>query len=122
KYHVPCPHCGGTQILLWGAKTEWGIKWLKTASGVARPETAVYICRHCAAAIEEHKKEGMLANGIWIPDAPGAGLGKRAGFWLNKLYSPLGWKSWTALVEEWEAANEKKRTGDSAPLKKFMNS
>lgn len=122
KYYVPCPHCGEAQLLSWGAKTEWGIKWLKTASGLARPETAVYICRHCAAAIEEHKKEGMLANGVWIPDAPGAGMGKRAGFWLNKLYSPLGWKSWTALVEEWEQAIEAKRTGNSAPLKKFMNS
>ncbi|WP_239253259.1 phage terminase large subunit family protein [Candidatus Nitrotoga sp. M5] len=122
KYHVPCPHCGEAQILTWGAKTEWGIKWLKTATGEARPETAVYICRHCAAAIEEHEKKYMLANGLWIPSAPGAGMGKRAGFWINKLYSPLGWKSWPALVEGWIGANEKKRTGDSAPLKKFMNS
>lgn len=122
KYHVPCPHCGEAQILLWGAKTDWGLKWLKTAGGDARPETAVYICRHCGAAIEEHKKEGMLAGGIWIPDAPGAGLGKRAGFWLNKLYSPLGWKGWPSLVEEWEEAQKKQRTGNSAPLKKFLNS
>jgi phage terminase large subunit GpA-like protein len=122
KYHVPCPHCGEAQILLWGAKTDWGLKWRKTASGEARPETAVYICRHCGAAIEEHKKEGMLANGIWIPDAPGDGLGKRAGFWLNKLYSPLGWKGWPSLVEEWEEAQKKQRTGNSAPLKKFLNS
>jgi len=122
KYHVPCPHCGEAQILLWGAKTDWGLKWLKTESGLARPETAVYICRHCGAAIEEHKKEGMLANGIWIPDAPGAGLGKRAGFWLNKLYSPLGWKGWPSLVEEWEQAQQARQAGDSSPLKKFLNS
>jgi phage terminase large subunit GpA-like protein len=122
KYHVPCPHCGQAQVLMWGAKTDWGLKWLKTEGGKARPETAVYICRHCGAAIEEHKKEGMLAGGIWIPDAPGAGMGKRAGFWLNKLYSPLGWKGWPALVEEWEAAQEANRRGNSAPLKKFLNS
>ncbi len=122
KYHVPCPHCGQAQVLLWGAKTEWGLKWLKSDSGQARPETAVYICRHCGAAIEEHHKEGMLAGGLWIPDAPGAGLGKRAGFWLNKLYSPLGWKSWASLVEEWQAAQEAKLIGNSAPLKKFLNS
>ena len=83
KYFVPCPHCNETQILEWGTKTDYGIKWLKTDGGKARPETAVYICRHCGAAIEEHKKEYMLSNGIWIPDAPGAGMGKRAGFWLN---------------------------------------
>lgn len=122
KYHVPCPHCGEAQVLLWGAKTDWGIKWLKTDGGKARPETAVYICRHCGAAIEEHKKEYMLQNGIWIPDAPGAGMGKRAGFWLNKLYSPLGWKGWPALVEEWEKAQEARLIGNSSPLKKFLNS
>lgn len=122
KYHVPCPHCGEAQVLLWGANEDWGIKWLKTASGAPRPETAVYVCRHCGAAIEEHRKTGMLADGLWVADAPGAAQGKRAGFWLNKLYSPLGWKSWAALVEEWHTAQEKKRTGDSAPLKKFLNS
>jgi phage terminase large subunit GpA-like protein len=122
KYHVPCPHCGEAQVLLWGSKTDWGLKWLKTDGGKARPETAVYICRHCGAAIEEHKKEGMLAQGIWLPDAPGNGLGKRAGFWLNKLYSPLGWKGWPSLVEEWEAAQEARLIGNSSPLKKFLNS
>ena len=122
KFHVPCPHCNEIQVLEWGTKTAHGIKWLKTDGGRARPETAVYICRHCGSAIEEHKKEFMLSNGIWIADAPGAGMGKRAGFWLNKLYSPLGWKSWSALVEEWEKAQEARLVGNSAPLKKFLNS
>ena len=122
KYHVPCPHCGEAQVLLWGAKTNWGIKWLKDAGGKARPETAVYICRHCGAAIEEHCKKDMLAQGIWVPEAPGASLGKRAGFWINKIYSPLGWKGWPALVEEWEAAQVERVKGNSSPLKKFLNS
>jgi phage terminase large subunit GpA-like protein len=122
KYHVPCPHCGERQVLQWGAKEEFGIKWLKTATGEARPETAVYVCRHCGAAIEEHHKNSFLRDGLWIPEAPGAGQGKRAGFWLNKLYSPLGWRSWGALVEKWETAQKEKRTGNSAPLKTFMNS
>lgn len=122
KYHVPCPHCGESQILLWGEKTDWGLKWLKTDGGKARPETAVYICQHCGAAIEEHGKKDMLAQGLWIAEKPGAGLGKRAGFWINKLYSPLGWKGWPALVEEFEAAQEARLAGNSAPLKKFNNS
>ncbi len=122
RYHVPCPHCNELQILEWGTKTDYGLKWLKTESGHARPETAVYVCRHCGATIEEHKKEFMLSNGIWIPQAPGAGMGKRAGFWLNKLYSPLGWKGWPALVEEWEEVQVEKKKGNSAPLKKFLNS
>jgi phage terminase large subunit GpA-like protein len=121
KYHVPCPHCGERQILLWGQKEGWGLQWQKTPSGKARPDTAVYICRHHGCVIAEHAKTGMLQNGIWVPDAPGAAGGKHAGFWINKLYSPLGWKSWPMLVEEWETSIEKQRTGDSAPLKKFKN-
>lgn len=122
QYYVPCPHCAEAQVLVWGASEEWGIKWLKTPSGKARPETAVYVCRHCGFAIEEHAKEDMLTAGLWIAQAPGASLGKRAGFWLNKLYSPLGWKSWASLVEEWDEAQEARRAGNSAPLKKFLNS
>lgn len=122
KYHVPCPHCGERQILVWGAGVEHGLQWLKTASGAARPETAVYVCLHCGATIEEHHKTEMLAGGIWIPEAPGAGRGKRAGFWLNKLYSPLGWRSWASLVEKWDDAQKKKKTGLAGPLKEFINS
>lgn len=121
KLNLHCPHCGEKQVLLWGQKEGWGLQWLKTASGKARPDTTCYICRHCGAAIEEHHKTDMLAGGIWLPDAPGAANGKHAGFWLNKLYSPLGWKSWGMLVEEWETAVESQRAGNSAPLKKFKN-
>lgn len=122
QYHVPCPHCNERQVLEWGARTDWGLKWLKTPAGDARPETAVYICRHCGSSILEHCKTQMLADGIWIPQAPGAGRGRRAGFHLNKLYSPLGWRSWASLVEKWEVAQKAKRGGDSAPLKEFVNS
>jgi len=122
RYHVPCPHCGEAQVLEWGEDKAWGIKWLKTAGGIARPETAVYVCRHCGTGIEEHHKPGMLAAGRWVAEMPGAGRGKIAGFHLNKLYSPLGWRSWEELVNEWCQAVEKHRLGDSAPLKKFRNS
>ena len=39
------------QLLVWGEKLLYGIKWLKTAGGAARPETAVYICMKCGSAI-----------------------------------------------------------------------
>jgi phage terminase large subunit GpA-like protein len=127
QYHVPCPHCGERQVLVWGKKADgedhgYGLQWLRTPTGEARPETAVYICRHCGAAIEEYHKTDMLAGGIWIPQAPGAGRGKRAGFHLNKLYSPLGWRSWASLVEKWDSANRERKAGNSAPLKEFINS
>lgn len=122
RYHVPCPHCGEGQVLIWGAQSEYGLKWLKTATGEPRPETAVYICCKCGSAIEEHNKTGMLAEGIWIPENPGAGRGRRAGFTLNKLYSPLGWRSWASLVEKWDAAQKELKKGNSSPLKEFKNS
>jgi phage terminase large subunit GpA-like protein len=122
KYFVPCSHCAEVQVLVWGSDQEYGIKWLKTAGGIARPETAVYICRYCSAAIEEHSKTEMLADGRWRAEAPGAARGKVAGFWLNKIYSPLGWRSWEELVDEWVKANDKYRLGDSGPLKKFKQS
>lgn len=122
RYHVPCPHCDERQVLVWGTKEEFGLKWLKTAGGEARPETAVYICRFCGSAIEEFHKTDMLINGLWVPEAPGAARGKRAGFWMNKLYSPLGWRSWASLVEKFDDAQKKSRAGDKAALKEFINS
>jgi phage terminase large subunit GpA-like protein len=122
QYHVPCPHCGERQVLAWRHDDGYGLQWLKTATGAARPETAVYVCRHCATEIEEHHKTAMLAGGIWIAQAPGAGRGKRAGFQLNKLYSPLGWRSWASLVEKWDQAQIQRKAGNSAPLKEFINS
>lgn len=121
RYQVPCPHCSARQVLLWGQGEPWGIDFLRTPSGAARPETVVYICRECGFAIEEHAKTGMLADGLWVAEAPGANRGLRAGFWLNKLYSPVGWKSWAALVEEYEVAQAKARLGDNGPLRKFTN-
>ena len=123
KYNVPCPHCGAMQALEWGADTEHGIKWLKTPSGDPRPDTAVYICRECAAAIEEFRhKTQMLADGRWIAGAPEAwARSLTAGFQLSKLYSPLGWKSWAMLVDDWAKAMAISRSGDQTKLKTFIN-
>lgn len=121
RYWVPCPHCGEHQLLVWGADSEHGIKWLKTASGAPRAETAVYVCMHCAAAIEERSKAQMLHDGQWRPDAPGAQRGLVAGFHLNKLHSPVGWKSWAMLVEDWVKAQDAARAGDVSRLKTFVN-
>lgn len=121
RYWVPCPHCGESQVLVWGADLEHGIKWLKTESGAPRAETTVYVCEHCAAAIDERHKTQMLADGAWRAESPGAQRGLVAGFHLNKLYSPLGWKSWAMLVEDWTAAQVAARAGDISKLKTFVN-
>lgn len=121
RYHVPCPHCHELQHLEWGANKDYGIKWRKSPDGLALPETAHYVCRHCGAAIDEHHKTDMLANGCWIAESPGAKLGAVAGFHLNKLYSPTGWRSWQWMVAAWGDAMEHARAGDSTKLKSFIN-
>lgn len=121
RYFVPCPDCSGTQVLEWGSDKEYGLKWLKTEAGVARPDTAVYVCKHCGAAIEERHKPVMLHEGRWIAENPDAQRGLVAGFHLSKLYSPLGWKSWAMLVEDWTKAQEAARSGDVSRLKTFVN-
>ena len=121
RYQVPCPHCGEAQVLVWGSDVEYGIKWLKTPAGEARPETAVYICQHCGAAIQEHHKTVMLAEGRWVAECPGAQRGLVAGFHLSKLYSPIGWKSWAMVVDDWVKAQQAARAGDVSRLKAFVN-
>lgn len=121
RYWVPCPHCGNFQLLEWGADAEHGIKWLKSEAGIARAETAIYVCRHNGCVIEERNKTMMLQEGDWRPDMPGAQRGLVAGFHLNKLHSPNGWKSWAMLVEDWVKAQDTARGGDVSRLKTFVN-
>jgi len=52
-YDVPCPHCDHLQPLEWA-----GLQW-------NRAQTAVwYLCRQCAAAIDEHHKTQMIHDGL----------------------------------------------------------
>jgi phage terminase large subunit GpA-like protein len=70
-FWVPCPECGGYQVLdfFWvkhrGTKLmEWP-KELQKAEYILDQWPAVYECRYCQAEIEERQKPGMVAQGIW---------------------------------------------------------
>lgn len=103
RYHVPCPHCGHEQHLEWS-----GLKW----SGDGRH--AWYMCRECAAVIEEHCKPAMIAAGHWVAHNPASAI---RGYHLNALYYPLGLgPRWADLVEKWLDAQN-----DPAKLKTFVN-
>ena len=56
RYHVPCPHCGAFQVLVWEQ-----IRW----PGEDR-RRAFYVCCHCGEAIQERQKQNMVAQGRWI--------------------------------------------------------
>ena len=105
RFYVPCPCCGEKQWLQWSQ-----MKWENN-----EPETAKYECSKCGERFDERHKTEMLAMGEWRATAPGDG-GKTAGFHLSSLYSPLGWKSWAEIVEDFL-----KSKGDAPRLKTWVN-
>jgi len=104
RYFVPCPHCGELQQLVW--------KNLKWQDG--DPKTVIYGCEANGCSIDESHKTDMLMRGEWRATAPSDG--KTRGYHLSSLYSPLGWKSWAEIVEEFLRAK-----GDPPLLKTFVN-
>ena len=109
-YHVPCPHCGGEQVLEFPR-----LRWNKSLPADQQPATAYYECSHCGEGIAEHQKTAMLAAGRWIPNNPNAPKHRRS-YHINSLYSPLGWYSWANAVQDWLDAQ-----GDVELLKTFTN-
>ncbi len=105
-FHVPCPHCGEYQKLVFSQ-----LKW-----DDGKPETVKYYCIHCGAAISERHKATMLPRGKWVPDSPEKVNSDLIGFHINSLYSPLGWYSWKEIVEDFIDTH-----GDQNKLKTFIN-
>jgi len=108
QYHVPCPYCNHEQILQFG-----NLVWDKDEENQPILNSVKLKCVSCGKLIEEGHKTQMLENGKWLranPDSP------IAGFHLNALYSPLGWKSWSAIVSDFYKAK-----GSRELLKTFTN-
>lgn len=95
RYEVPCPFCGIYQTLEWS-----GLSWEK-----GEPESVVYRCTSCAAAIEERHKLSMLEGGRWVKTNPDAVPHVRS-FHLSSLYAPLGWYAWARAVRDFEASKD----------------
>jgi phage terminase large subunit GpA-like protein len=94
ELHVPCPHCGEYQFLVWGGtEIEFGLKWEP-----GKPDTAYYVCEHNGCIIEEHSKAEMISKYRFIAQNPSAGPRRRS-FWKNLLASNL--IPWRKLVQEW---------------------
>jgi phage terminase large subunit GpA-like protein len=99
--HVPCPHCGLMQRLMFKQ-----LKWKDND-----PATTYYECEGCDVPLKENDKRWMLeveeVNGRsvmkrakWIAANPGFKNKRRRGFHINALYSLLGYK-WTNCVQDW---------------------
>jgi phage terminase large subunit GpA-like protein len=88
-YHIPCPHCGLYQKLIFSEDT---LRW---DEGARLPDgkwdaelvekTAHYICQGCGQRIEDKHKPEMILRGKWIPEAPH--ISSHRSFHLNSLYA-----------------------------------
>lgn len=108
RYWVPCPDCGEYQVLRWAS-----LKWPE-----GDPTDVRYACEHCGVLIEEAHKPDMLARGEWRAEAPAARV---RGYWINSLYSPLGWLSWAAIVREFLEAKAALDAGDQTLMQVWTN-
>jgi phage terminase large subunit GpA-like protein len=113
KYWVPCPHCSqaaghddGFQVLQFKR-----LIWDKPPA----PETTVYPCEHCGAALTEFDKPWMLEHGEWRPERPE--VLKIAGFWINELYSPF--VTWAEMATAFLSATAHRENPEM--LKTFVN-
>lgn len=104
KFLIPCPACDHFQVLRWEL-----MKWED-----GRPETARYECESCGERWAESAKARVLPRGRW--EATSEGDGRTAGFQLSSLYSPIGWRSWPEIVEDFLRSKR-----DPSSLKVWVN-
>jgi len=101
-YHVPCPHCGYEQALVWA-----GLHWDKHTG------QAWYVCADCSAMVDEVHKTEMIAKGRWVPTNPKS---KSRGYHANCLYYPIGLgPRWAELAKMWLKSQD-----SPAALKTFI--
>lgn len=111
RYYIPCRHCGEMQTLKW-AQVRWqsrkdceqpieGTGRCGKCKGCKapkkhRPDTARYHCEGCDEEWTDADRLWSVERGEWYAEAE---FHKRAGFWLNALYSP--WVMLADVVDEW---------------------
>lgn len=124
RYHVPCPHCGQHQALIW-ARVRWDKEKVRKASDMRRVRDAWYECQHCHGKIEEKHKRRMLQAGVWVPaqftyqewvgGAADADREAHRSYHIWSGYSPF--LKWWQLVEVFLDA-----IGDAKKMMGFTNS
>ena len=93
RYEVPCPRCATPQALEFSR-----LRWTR-----GRPDSVVYLCAACDAAIGEAAKPTLLGDGRWRATAPSSDP-LVVGYHLSALYAPLGWLSWPEIARMAEDA------------------
>jgi len=100
EYNVPCPHCGEFQYLIFSQ-----LKFKRDEKGALQEDSIYYECKHCEQKIFEYEKTKLIANGKYIHKYPER---KKRGFRFNSLVSPIGWVSWSRIIQEFLEAKDNK--------------
>jgi phage terminase large subunit GpA-like protein len=121
QYWVPCPHCGGLQVL-----HRRHLQWQKeidpaTGKKQHRVDTTVYVCQVSGCVIQEHHKAWMLeevpgdlSRAHWRHRDPG---NAKRSYHISGVYAPIGLgRSWAEIAAEWIEASL-----DPAKLQTFIN-
>lgn len=114
-FHVPCPHCGEFQRLVWSQLKYPRIAEpdkVKRADAILTQKLAWYECGKCKGKIEDRHKPAMLSLGHWVSEGQKS---PRVGFHLNSIYSP--WVTFADMAAKWILAE-----GDPGATMNFRNS
>jgi phage terminase large subunit GpA-like protein len=108
RYHVPCPHCGHVDILVFreGPRGHW-MAWPE-----GKPSKAHFVCSKNGCVIEHKSKRWMIERGGWRGDAPFKG---HASFHIWAAYSHAPNATWGQIATEFVEAKS-----DPEKLKTFI--
>ena len=107
RYFVKCPHCGTYQTIEWE-----NLRWKVTTESVRLH------CIGCSETFVEHDKPMLLDSktAYWKATAEDSSGGKRRGYHLSALYSPLGMYSWASAVSQFLLGKK-----EPSEMKVFVN-
>lgn len=110
-FHVPCPHCGHMDRLVF-QQQDGGGHWMRWPKD--EPEKAHFVCFDCGCEIEESHKYEMTEAGEFVATKPFEG---HASFHIWAAYSSSPNATWGQLAQEFEEA----RKAGPEKLKTFVN-
>ena len=111
RFHVPCPHCGHRDFLVFGERGGGRGHWMQWPEG--KPEEAHFVCSRSGCIIEETDKRSMLEAGAWIAETEFAG---HASFHIWTAYSLSPNAGWSQIALEFLEAKK-----NPEQLKTFIN-